>query len=73
MGSDYLAYSLLDAIIDNYFVVLEKIGDKMESIEDTVIADPRPESLQTIHNLKREMIFLRKSIWPLREVINGMS
>lgn len=72
MGSDYLAYSLLDAIIDNYFIILEKVGDKIERLEEIVVANPKPESLQTIHNLKREMIFLRKSVWPLREVINNL-
>lgn len=73
MGSDYLTYSLLDAIIDNYFIILEKVGDRMENMEEAVVSDPQPESLQAIHNLKREMIFLRKSVWPLREVINGIS
>jgi magnesium transporter len=72
MGSDYLAYALIDAIVDNYFVILEKIGDKIESIENKLIEDPSPENLQTIHYLKREMIFLRKSVWPLREVISVM-
>ncbi len=70
--SDYLMYSLLDAIIDSYFSILEKFGDKIESLEETVVAGPKPESLQTIHGLKSEMIFLRKSVWPLREVINRL-
>jgi magnesium transporter len=69
-GSDYLLYSLLDALIDSYFSVLEKIGDKIEIIEETVVTEPKPASLRSIHELKREMIFLRKSVWPLREVIN---
>jgi magnesium transporter len=72
MGVDYLAYTLIDAIIDQYFVLLEQIGDRIEEIEDVLVANPRPETLQTLHTLKREMIVLRKSIWPLREVITRL-
>jgi magnesium transporter len=72
-GADYLLYSLLDAIIDSYFSILEKIGDKIEDLEEMVVAEPKPGSLQAIHELKREMIYLRKSVWPLREVINNFS
>jgi magnesium transporter len=72
MGSDYLAYSLVDAIIDNYFIILERIGEKVENIEQDVVSSPEPEILQKIYNLKREMIYLRKSVWPFREVINGL-
>jgi len=72
MGVDYLAYTLIDAVIDNYFLLLEQIGDRIEAVEDVLVANPRPETLQTLHTLKREMIVLRKSIWPLREVINRL-
>ena len=72
MGADYLAYTLIDAIIDNYFLILERIGDKIEEIEDALVMDPKPQTLQILHTLKREMIVLRKSIWPLREVINRL-
>jgi len=72
MGADYLCYVLLDAIIDNYFVILEKIGEKLEGLEDEVVLNPNPTILQTIHSLKREMLFLRKSVWPLREVVSGL-
>jgi len=72
MGVDYLAYSLIDAIVDNYFMVLEKIGEKIEDIEDEMVKNPTPEVLHTIHRLKRELIFLRKSVWPLREVISRL-
>ncbi len=72
MGSDYLAYSLLDAIVDNYFIILEKLGEKIELIEEELITNPIQKTLQIINSLKREMIFLRKSVWPLREVINGL-
>ena len=70
MGPDYLAYSLLDTIIDHYFIILEKFAERIEVLEDDLVNDPRPETLQQIHHLKREMIFLRKSAWPLREVVN---
>lgn len=72
MGADYLAYALVDAVVDNYFVILERLGEEIESIEEELVHNPTPETLQIIHNLKREMIFLRKSVWPLREVISGL-
>lgn len=72
MGADYLAYTLIDTIVDNYFVILEKFGEIMELIEDQVITDPTPETVKTIHHLKSEMVFLRKSIWPLREVVSRL-
>ncbi|UCF07849.1 MAG: magnesium/cobalt transporter CorA [Thermoplasmata archaeon] len=71
-GPDYLAYALLDAIVDSYFVILEKFGEIIESLEEELITEPEPETLQKIYSLKREMIFLRKSIWPLREVVSGI-
>lgn len=70
MGADYLAYSLMDAIVDNYFIVLEKMGGKIEDIEETLIKQPTAETLHMLHKFKREMIFLRKSVWPLREAIS---
>ncbi len=72
MRADYLAYSLMDAIVDNYFIILEKLGDKIEFLEEKLIASPGSETLKTIHDLKREMIFLRKSVWPLREVLGAL-
>ncbi|MEW6501314.1 MAG: magnesium/cobalt transporter CorA [Thermodesulfobacteriota bacterium] len=72
MGMDYLAYSLLDTVIDNYFTVLEQLGEEIEDLEEELIAEPTQETLRRLHVLKREMILLRKSIWPLREVINGL-
>jgi len=71
-GSDYLAYALLDAIVDNYFLILENVGEKIEDTEQRLATNPNPETLMFIHELKKEMIFLRKSIWPLREVISGL-
>ena len=71
-GSDYLAYALLDAIVDNYFLILENVGEKIEDTEQQLATNPSPTTLQYIRELKNEMIFLRKSIWPLRELINGL-
>jgi magnesium transporter len=72
MGADYLVYALLDAIVDNYFIILERIGEQIEFMEDRLVMNPAPETLNTIHKLKREMLILRKSVWPLREVISSM-
>jgi len=72
MGADYLSYSLLDSIVDNYFIILEKLGEKIEFLEDELVTRPTPETLQIIHHLKREMIYLRKAVWPLREVIGNL-
>jgi len=72
MGADYLAYALIDAIVDHYFIILEKFGEKIEGLEEGLVTNPTPETLQATHELKREMIFLRKSVWPLREVISGL-
>jgi magnesium transporter len=72
MGADYLAYNLLDAIVDNYFIILEKLGEKIEFLEEELVVHPATETLQEIHHFKRELIFLRKAVWPLREVIGGL-
>jgi len=71
-GADYLAYALIDLIVDYYFVVLERFGDRLESLEEELIAAPTPGTAHTIHHLKREMALLRKSTWPLREVIGNL-
>ena len=68
-GADYLAYALMDLIVDNYFVTLEQFGDQVEFMEDEVVRQPVPATLQTVHHLKNHMIILRRSLWPLREVI----
>jgi len=72
MGSDYLAYSMIDAVVDSYFMILEKLGERIETLEEELISDPGTETLHEIHYIKREMIFLRKAVWPLREVIGMM-
>jgi len=72
MGADYLAYALIDTIVDRYFIILEGLGEKINDIEEELVANPTSRMLQTIHNLKTEMIFLRRSIWPLREIVSSL-
>ncbi len=72
MSADYLLYSLIDAVVDNYFIVLEKMGEKIEDLESQLVINPQPSILLSINSLKRQSISLRKSVWPLREVINSL-
>ena len=72
MSADYLAYSLIDAIVDNYFLILEKIGERIESIEEELISEPSNKTVRMIHAIKGELIFLRRSVWPLRELISNL-
>lgn len=69
MGVDYLLYSLLDTIVDHYFEIMEYVGDKLETIEQEMLTNPEPEKLKELYKFRRELIYLRKSVWPLREVI----
>ena len=71
-GADYLAYALMDAVVDCYFHAIEKIGDIVENIEEDIIANAGKESLLKLYELKREMIFLRKQVWPMRDMISNM-
>jgi len=71
-GADYLAYSMMDSIVDHYFVIMERLGERFEELEDMVVANPEPGILPTIYNLKRDMLFMRKSVWPLREAISRL-
>ncbi|PWT98961.1 MAG: magnesium and cobalt transport protein CorA [Candidatus Melainabacteria bacterium] len=71
-GSDYLVYALVDAVIDSYFPVLERLGERLEDLEDYVIDNPTRESIAQIHIIKRELLILRRAIWPLREAINSL-
>jgi magnesium transporter len=72
LGADYLSYSLTDAVVDCYFTVIEKIGDKIETIEEEIISNSDKKSLLELYHLKREMIYLRKQVWPMRDMINNM-
>ncbi len=72
LGADYLLYALLDAIVDGFFPVLEVYGERLELLEDEVVANPSPLTLEKIHRMKRELITLRRAIWPQRDVINAL-
>jgi magnesium transporter len=71
-GCDYLAYALTDAVVDHYFGVLEKLGEKIEDLEEELLKEPTLKTLQTIHSLKREILYFRKQVWPLREVLSAL-
>lgn len=70
LSSDYLAYALLDMIVDNYFEVLQKVDENLDSLEEELISQPKPSTLQQIQHAKLDMIILRKAVWPMRDVIN---
>lgn len=71
-GADYLAYSLLDAIVDGYFKVLDRIGDEIENIEEKLFTNPESSILEDLHDLRQELIFFRKTVWPLRTIMNEL-
>ncbi len=73
MGPDYLLYALLDALVDDHFLALEKVGEDVEDLGDKLLADPEPADLEVIHRLKRETVYLRKAVWPLREVVSHLA
>ena len=73
MGADYLAYLLVDSVIDYYYTVIEKNGEIIEELEERVVMDPEREILNEIHHLKKEMLILRRSLWPHREVVRSLS
>lgn len=70
--SDYLAYSLIDAIVDGFFPVLEDYGERLENLQDEVVANPTRQTLDKIHKIKRELLLLRRAIWPQRDAINSL-
>ena len=71
-GADYLAYSIIDIILDSYFSILETLGEEIDLEEEALLSNPAGRTLQAIQHLKRDMIFLRKSVWPLRETISAL-
>ena len=71
-GPDYLAYALLDCIVDSYFHVLEQLGDRLEELEKDLLSEPRQETLRQIHQVKGQLIFMRKAVWPLREMTGSL-
>ena len=73
LGADYLAYSLLDTVIDRYFTVLEQLTERTEALEDKLLLQATPALLKEIHEIKREAMAMRRAVWPLREVINSLT
>ena len=72
-GTDYLAYCLIDAVVDDYFLVMEKLAEGIEVLEENLVTGSEPQMLKDIHKLKVDMILLRRSVWPLREVLNRLA
>ncbi len=72
LGADYLFYALMDAVVDWYFHTIEKIGDKVELIEEEIMNEPKPASLNALYSLKRDVIYLRKQIWPVRDMVSNL-
>ena len=70
MGADYLAYALIDAIVDSYFSVLEDLGERIVNLEEDLTVSPNSTTLHEINDIKKEIIFLRKAVWPLREAVS---
>ena len=71
-GADYLAYSLVDAVVDHYFVILDTLGERMEAVQDVVIETPEPDTVSTIHAMRSDLIYLRKTLWPMRELVSAV-
>lgn len=72
LGADYLFYALIDSVVDSYFHIIEKIGDAVEEIEEEIMNNANKNSLIKLYELKRELIFLRKQVWPMRDMISNM-
>jgi magnesium transporter len=71
-GTDYLAYALLDAIVDDYFPTLEEFGERMDKLEDEILDHPAPDILPRVREVKRDLMTIRRAIWPQREAINTL-
>ena len=73
LGADYLAYSLMDAVVDQYFLIVERIGDRIEDIDEQILTEPKSEDIKEIHHLKRDILKLRKAVWPFREGVGKIA
>ena len=71
-GTDYLAYALIDAIVDAYYPVIEKFADRLDSLEDAVLANPNRQTMDDLHAVKSDLLILRRAIWPQREAISHL-
>lgn len=72
LPASYLLYALIDSIVDGYFIVLESVAEQIENLHEELLENPTTDTLRTIHCLRQDIIFIRKSIWPLREVVSGL-
>jgi len=72
LGSDYLAYALIDSVVDFYFFVLERVAEQIEHLDEELIKNPNKSTIEKITDLKRELIFLRRNVWPVRELISSI-
>lgn len=72
LGADYLAYRLLDIAVDGYFTLLEQIGEQIEDLEEVLVDQPERSMLQAVYRLKRDLLNVRRAVWPLREVISQL-
>jgi magnesium transporter len=70
--ASFLAYSLIDAVVDESFPILELFGDRLEELEDRVLQHPSPDTIQEIHRVKRELLLVRRALWPMRELLSKM-
>lgn len=73
MHADYLAYALMDAVVDQYFLVVERIGERIEEIDERLLVAPRSTDIAEIHRIKRDILHLRRAVWPLREEVGALS
>lgn len=73
LGADYLAYAMIDTVVDHYFSVIETLGESIEDLEDKLVVEPNRNTLQEIHRLKRSILLLRKAVWPLRDVVGTLN
>jgi magnesium transporter len=71
-GHDYLAYALLDAIVDSYFPILEEYGEQLETLEDEILLHPQVDTVARVHSIKRDLLTLRRAMWPQRETFNAL-
>jgi len=71
-GTDYLAYCMVDIVVDNYFAILDQLGERIDVLEEEVVRNPQAKTLTFIHKVKKDLIFLRRSVWPLREIVNRL-
>jgi magnesium transporter len=72
MGTDYLVYAILDSIVDSYFPVLEEFGERLETLEDAIVLHPDRETISRLHDIKRDLLIMRRATWPLRDAINTL-